>query len=154
MSRLPSEFHVSTGGHNNSRRLVPAASSLFSRAFMSDPVIRYMLSSMPAGKRAAYLPIYFSTLLTAATMNRASIESIADRIGNAAEHDGEGGNAVHDEFGEWKCCGVLMPPGETVDNPWTLLPAGLLGMARRVRWGGCVVRVFMTFPFCSSFSIL
>jgi hypothetical protein len=28
-----------------------------------------------------------------------------------------------DGFG---CCAVLLPPGARIDNPWTMLPAGLI----------------------------
>ncbi|CAM6086999.1 unnamed protein product [Calypogeia fissa] len=136
-----STSEISTSGHGNSRHLVPAATSLLSRAFMSDPVINYMLSSMPAKKRAAYIHDYFNALLTAATMNQASIEWIGDRIGNGSEKE----EKEEGEGAQWKCCGVLMPPGKRVDNPWTLLPAGLVKMAWMVRFGGCV-RMLHEFP--------
>ena len=72
---------------------------------------------MAPAARTAYLPDYFGALLTAAALNKASI----------------------DEIGGWRSCGVLVPPGVRVDNPWTLLPAGLVGMAWAVGARGCVV---------------
>ena len=30
------------------------------------------------------------------------------------------------EIANFGCCGVLIPPGKNIGNPWTLLSAGLL----------------------------
>lgn len=100
---------------------LPPASHLLSLAFAHDPVITYMLHSMPAAERATYLPNYFSTLLKAAALN----------------------GATFDEAHEWASCGVLVPAGKRVDNLWTLLPAGFAGMAWRVGRGGCMVRLLL-----------
>ena len=52
---------------------VAAASSVYSKAFETDPVITYLLSPMGSrSARLAYLPAYFKALLTAASMNKAS----------------------------------------------------------------------------------
>ena len=67
--------------------------------------------------RLAYLPKYFKRLLTAAAMNK----------------------ALFHEADDWKCCGVLMPPGCRVDNPLTLLPAGFIPMLWNIGIGGCQV---------------
>jgi hypothetical protein len=67
--------------------------------------------------RLAYIPNYFDGLLTAAAMN----------------------NAIFDEAGDWKSCGVLMPPGCRVDNPLTFLPAGFISMLWNIGVGGCQV---------------
>jgi hypothetical protein len=97
---------------------VKEAAQLLSKAFEEDPVITYMLSSMDKQDRLAYLPKYFNALLTAAAMN--------------------GGR--FDEADGWKACGVLIPPGHRVDNPWTFLPAGFLSMLWKVGISGCRVR--------------
>src|SRR5580700_5416383 len=99
---------------------LPPSSTLLSLAFVHDPVITYILYSMPPKKRRAYLPSYFSALLKAAALNSATFE----------------------EANGWGSCGVLMPPGKRVDNFWTLLPAGLAGMAWMVGAGGCMVCLF------------
>lgn len=93
---------VTAGG----RERVPAAAELYEDAFRIDPVITYLLSSMVPAARLAYLREYFSRLLTAAAMNKAIIH----------------------EAGEWGSCGVLMPPGCKVDNPLTMIPAGIFPM--------------------------
>jgi hypothetical protein len=67
--------------------------------------------------RLAYLPKYFDALLTAAAMN----------------------NATFDEVDGWKACGVFMPPGCRVDNPWTILQAGFIPMLWNIGVGGCRV---------------
>ena len=83
-----------------------------------------MLCSMNPKKRLAYLPRYFSALLTAAALNQ----------------------AIFDEADDWSSCAVWMLPGRRVDNPWTLLPAGFLpllwdiGLAR-VSVGGLLVLI-------------
>jgi hypothetical protein len=96
---------------------LPQATTLLSLAFATDPVITYLLHSMSATARAAYLPSYFSALLKAASLN----------------------GARFDEAGEWGSCGVLVPPGKRVDNFWTLVPAGFVGMLGRIGVGGCWV---------------
>jgi hypothetical protein len=97
---------------------VKEAAQVLSKAFEEDPVITYMLSSMNTEERLAYLPKYFNGLLTAAAMNHGKF----------------------DEAGDWKACGVLMPPGYRVDNPWTILPAGFIPLLWKIGVGGCKVR--------------
>jgi hypothetical protein len=56
----------------------------------------------------------------------------------------------HGEFAEaddWKCCGVLMPPGSRVDNTWTLLPAGFIPMLWNIGVRGCQVGLSFTGRF-------
>ena len=84
-----------------------------------------MLSGMSAQARIAYLPQYFAVLLKAAGMN----------------------NAIFDDAADWKACGVLMPPGKRVDNPWTILPAGFLPMLWNIGVGGCKVRSIIAYIY-------
>ena len=102
---------------DNQPERVEAATKLLSSIFGTDPVITYILCSMKPETRLAYLPKYFSALLTAAGMNK----------------------AIFDEADDWKCCGVLMPPKRRVDNPWTILQAGFIPMLWNVGVGGCQV---------------
>lgn len=76
-----------------------------------------MLCSMNPEARLAYLPKYFDALLTAAAMNQASF----------------------DEIDDWKACGVLMPPGCRVDNPFTIIQAGFIPMLWNIGIRGCQV---------------
>jgi ribosomal protein S18 acetylase RimI-like enzyme len=94
---------------------VPPAVSVLAPAFAHDPVISYMLNNLTRAARLAYLPAYFRALLTAATLNGASI----------SEADG------------WASCAVVMPPGADVGNPWTLVPAGLVGILWTLGVRGC-----------------
>ena len=101
-------------------RLAPTV-SLYVTVFANDPVINYMLCSMPTqSARLAYLPGYFQTLLKAAALNDASF----DAIGRDSKYE---------------ACAVLLPPGKRVDNTWTLIPAGFFGCLWRLGWDGCKV---------------
>ncbi|KAK4541434.1 hypothetical protein LTR36_008035 [Oleoguttula mirabilis] len=94
---------------------VPQAATLYASAFRTDPVITYMLSNLAPATRAAYLPTYFTSLLTAATLNAALFSHTRD----------------------YSSCLVLLPPNRRVDNPWTLLPAGILRMLWRLGLRAC-----------------
>jgi hypothetical protein len=96
---------------------VPAAVTLLSKAFETDPVITYFLSSLNPDQRLGYIAAYFRSLLTAAALNGASF----------------------DEVGDWSCCAVWVPPGRHVDNPLTLFQSGLLGMLWKLGLGACWV---------------
>jgi hypothetical protein len=101
---------------------LPTTVSLYVPIFAPDPVITYMLSSMPSqAARLAYLPDYFSTLLKAAALNGGSFD------------------VIEDPSGEYEACAVLIPPGKRVDNTWTLLPAGFVGCLWKLGLGGCRV---------------
>lgn len=80
---------------------VPQAAAILARAFIADPTLIYLLS-LPEQEFPDYLPKYLEVLLTAATMNGASISQISD----------------------WKSCGVVMPAGAYVGNFWTAIQAG------------------------------
>jgi len=102
---------ITTGGIVRVER----TSLLYKDAFRDDPVIRYMLSNLSPAARHEYLYSYFVSLLSAAGMNGASF-------------------AEADDFG---ACLVLMHPGRRVDNVWTLIPAGFLGVLWKLGVGGC-----------------
>ncbi|TVY85293.1 putative N-acetyltransferase [Lachnellula suecica] len=86
------------------KECIPPATKLFAKAFETDPIITYMLSSMGTEARIAYLPRYFDALLTAAALNQASFM----------------------EADDWQSCSVLLSPGHRVDNTWTMLQAGMI----------------------------
>lgn len=88
------------------------------RAFKNDPVLAYMLLDMSRDERLAYLPTYWSKLIKAALLNDGII----------TEADG------------WKSASVMVPPGRSVDNVWTLLPAGGLSILWRIGVSGITVR--------------
>lgn len=111
---------------------IPRTSELLAHSFATDPVIAYLLHNMPEAKRLAYLPAYFSALLTAAGMN----------------------DAVFTEIGDYKSCIVMMPPEKRVDNPWTIIPAGLIQMMWNAGLGPCWVSSSPDFIFYLCFSLL
>ena len=98
--------------------MLDAVASLNGRAFDNDPVLAYMLLDMSQDKRLAYLPKYWSKLIKAAVLNDGII----------TEADG------------WKSASVMVPPGRSVDNIWTLLPAGVLAVLWRIGIPGLRVR--------------
>ena len=101
-------------------RLAPTV-SLYVTVFANDPVINYMLCSMPTqSARLAYLPGYFQTLLKAAALNDDSFDSIG-------------------RDSKYEACAVLLPPGKRVNNTLTLIPAGFFGCLWRLGWDGCKV---------------
>ncbi|CZR67316.1 uncharacterized protein PAC_17215 [Phialocephala subalpina] len=114
------DLAIKTGG----RELVQQASALYADSFRTDPVITYILHNIPEAKRLAYLPKYFDALITAAALNDASFTEI-------------------DEF---KCCVTMMPPGKKVDNPFTMIQAGLLSMLWNIGWGPCWRMIFEFSP--------
>lgn len=85
----------------------------------------YILSSLTDTERPSYFPIYFKTLLTAATLNGASISCIKSS-----------GSESEEGSGEWESCGVLMPQGADVGNVWTAVQAGWLGVLWKLGWKG------------------
>ncbi|KAL2074208.1 hypothetical protein VTL71DRAFT_7986 [Oculimacula yallundae] len=96
------EVRTTMGGREYVSRAIP----LMAEAFATDPVITYLLHHMTPAQFTAYLPKYFNGVLTAAAMNK----------GIFAEAD------------DFKSCTILLPPGCHVDNFWTLIPAGFIGM--------------------------
>ncbi|KAK3075256.1 hypothetical protein LTR53_001621 [Teratosphaeriaceae sp. CCFEE 6253] len=94
---------------------VHRCSNLYKDAFKDDPVLTYMLCNLSPEARHAYLYTYFTSLLTASALN----------------------GGIFEEADDWSSCSVLIPPGKRVDNPWTLLPAGILGILFRIGFAGC-----------------
>jgi hypothetical protein len=129
----PLNFSLSAIANPCPERLAPTV-SLYVPVFANDPVINYMLCSMPTrSARLAYLPAYFQTLLKAAALNHASFDAIGPD-------------------GKYEACAVFMPPGKRVDNTWTLVPAGFLGCLWRMGWNGC--KVCYVFPVNSKIHCL
>ena len=90
--------------------LVAQAMSVLAPAFEQNPVIAYMLNSMTPEQCFAYLPRYFDCILNGATTTPVS---------------------------DWQSCRVNLPPGAEIDNPLTLLPAGLLRVLWSLGVSGC-----------------
>ncbi|OQE13201.1 hypothetical protein PENFLA_c052G02783 [Penicillium flavigenum] len=90
--------------------MLRSVAALNGRVFDTDPVIAYMLLGMSQQERLAYLPTYWTTLVKSALLNHAVI----------TEADG------------WKAASVLIPPGGYIENVWTLLCAGFLGVLWKI----------------------
>ncbi|KAL4967139.1 GNAT family N-acetyltransferase [Aspergillus stella-maris] len=98
-------------------RLDPA-SNLLGRVFDEDPILRYMLCNLNDEDFLRYLQPYWRGLLRAALLNGGVI----------SEADG------------WKSVAVILPPGRSVDSPWTIIPSaiGFLGTLWRIGISGCI----------------
>jgi ribosomal protein S18 acetylase RimI-like enzyme len=94
---------------------IPQTAALYASAFRSDPAITYFLHALPLPQRHAYLEEYFTRLATAAALN----------------------NALFTEASDYASVAIILPPGKTVDNPQTLIPAGLFRVLWKLGFVGC-----------------
>ncbi|KAF2502972.1 hypothetical protein BU16DRAFT_612550 [Lophium mytilinum] len=82
------------------------SATVLADAFANDPAITYLLNVLPPSKQDPYRHTLFNAFYTGAALNGASFT----------------------EADEWRCVGVLLPPGKNVDNPLTLVQSGLFGV--------------------------
>ncbi|KAF2817296.1 uncharacterized protein BDZ99DRAFT_431285 [Mytilinidion resinicola] len=94
------------------------------------PVITYLLNVLSPFKQDPSRHMLFNAVFTAAALNGASF----------AEADG------------WRCVGVLMAPGKSMDNPLTLVQSGLFGVAWNLGVNGVWGRVSPLYVSTSSIS--
>ena len=111
---------------------------LYTHAFENDPVVTYMLATMPDQEtRIAYLPYWFRVLMKAASMNEGIFEDIRDP-GLPDPVNSAQGTAQTDLSGiEYQCASVLIRPGKKIDNLWTIIPAGFFPVLWNLGWSGC-----------------
>ncbi|KAL3476002.1 hypothetical protein BJX99DRAFT_151464 [Aspergillus californicus] len=109
-----SEVSIKPGSWDH---LDPAA-GLFGRVFDKDPVLRYLLCNLSDEEYQEYLPRYWRGLCRAGLLNGAVIY----------EADG------------WKAATVVLPPGKSVDNPLTIVPAmlGFMSVLWRIGLAGLI----------------
>ncbi|KAF2757159.1 hypothetical protein EJ05DRAFT_477377 [Pseudovirgaria hyperparasitica] len=97
----------------------PAGRTL-SKCFNDDPVIRFIVHTLPEPRRLAYLPKLFDTFAHAGAINGATFYSA----------------------NSWQSAVILMPPGSSLDGPLTVIRAGFLSVlwhagldgAKRMLW--------------------
>ncbi|KAK3361611.1 hypothetical protein B0T24DRAFT_111586 [Lasiosphaeria ovina] len=77
---------------------------VMTQTFLGDPLYTWLLQAHAADKQEPVLFRLLTAFLTACALNH----------GLFLEADGFG------------CCAVLMPPGRKADNPWTMIPAGVV----------------------------
>jgi GNAT superfamily N-acetyltransferase len=102
---------ITTGGGER----IAQAANLYQHAFRDDPVMSYMLCNLTTQQRHAYLREYFTRLNTAAALNA----------------------GVFEEADDWASALVFLPPGHRIDNPWTLIPAGIFQVLWKLGIAGC-----------------
>ncbi|OTB04118.1 hypothetical protein M426DRAFT_321216 [Hypoxylon sp. CI-4A] len=108
------EPKVTVGGKEHVNDVVQVMASIF----QEDPVYTWLLYHIPLPERPATLVNLLQGFITQGTLNHGiCIEA--------------------DNFG---ACGLFMPPGTNIANPWTLLQAGLIGglftVGPRAFWRG------------------
>ncbi|KAI3332851.1 hypothetical protein F4824DRAFT_491259 [Ustulina deusta] len=93
-------FQVTTGGKDYVDRTI----QVLTPAFKDDPIYTWLLHHFPLSEHQSVLPKLFCAFLTQGSLNSGLFVEV-------------------DDFG---CCGLLMPPGAEIENPWTLLQADLI----------------------------
>lgn len=109
--------------------MLRSVAALNGRVFDTDPVIAYMLLGMSQQEKLAYLPTYWTALVKSALLN----------------------HAVITEADNWKAASVLVPPDGYIENVWTLLWSGFLGVLWKIGLPGVKV---ITVPICSQRPLL
>lgn len=108
---------------------------ILSSSFVGDPIYTWFLSDYPVSQHKALLALLFRAFLTQATLNR--------------------GDFI--EAGDFGSCGLIMPPGSDLDNPWTMLQAGLIPALWTMGLGAfrvCLQRFFFRFSPPSHFCFM
>lgn len=88
-------------------------------AFEFDPIFRFELQNFSLAEQKRILPNLFHSFFFASAIN-------------------DGMLLEADNFGS---CAILMPPGKTNDNFWTVLRAGLIPRLFTIGPAACKVRV-------------
>jgi hypothetical protein len=73
-------------------------------AFQDDPLFAWLMHQYPVSEHQTVLSKLLRGFLTQGSLNTGIFVEV-------------------DDFG---CCGLFMPPGTSIGNPWTLLQAGLI----------------------------
>lgn len=118
---MPSKEDI-TVATSHGRGIVPAAAKVYEHAFRSDPVMAYYFPDYTLARRKAAFHDFFTRLLTAAALNFAIIYSASTASSNSSD---------------CSSFAFLMLPGKTVDNPLTLIPAGIIGALWTMGFRGC-----------------
>ncbi|KAJ8127643.1 hypothetical protein O1611_g5993 [Lasiodiplodia mahajangana] len=96
----PQTFQLTSSGKEYIDRII----DILTPAFQDDPIYAWLLHHFPLSKHQTVLRKLFGSFFAQASLNGAIFVEV-------------------DGFG---CCGVFMPPGASIVNPWTLLQAGLI----------------------------
>lgn len=94
-------------------------------AFRGDPLYRYFMCTTPQEKHQEVLKKLFRIFISQGALN----------------------GGIFMEVGDYGSCGVLLPPGTAVENPWTLPRAGVPGGIFTIGPGIFLVCVLVL--FCS-----
>ncbi|KAL2257509.1 hypothetical protein VTK26DRAFT_85 [Humicola hyalothermophila] len=86
------------------KEYIDRTAEVLTEAFYGDPVFTWLLLDYPLAEQKPVLARLLRFFFAAASLNKAIFLEV-------------------DGFG---CAAVLMPPGCRVDNPWTMIPAGLI----------------------------
>lgn len=106
----PKRRAITTGGAD----YVPRAAALHGESFKDDPVMNFILNTLPVGERRDYLPTWMGQLVTAGSLN----------------------SGIFDEIDDFSCSALWLPPGRSIDNLRTYWKAGLHRMLYRIGFVG------------------
>ncbi|KAI0848449.1 hypothetical protein F5Y00DRAFT_270179 [Daldinia vernicosa] len=109
------KFQVTSGGEERVSRVV----DILGPAFEFDPVFRFELQNFSLAEQKRILPKLFHSFFFASAIN-------------------DGMLLEADNFGS---CAILMPPGKTNDNFWTVLRAGIIPRLFTIGPAACKVCV-------------
>lgn len=108
---------------------------LLTSAFYADPVYRWFLHDFPLSQYPNILPKFFRPFLVQALLN----------------------DALLIEAGNSSSCGLIVPPGSRLENPWTILQAGLMPAVWNVGIGTLKIYsndCFASYPSFTCFILL
>ena len=108
------ESSITTGGLERAGRVA----DVFGQAFQDDPTARYILGKLDEERKNRYLSNFLLFAARAAALNGGTLEEASDYLS----------------------CAAYVPPGRRIDNPRTLVRAGMLGIAASIGPTGLWVR--------------
>ncbi|KAI0204388.1 hypothetical protein F4808DRAFT_340836 [Astrocystis sublimbata] len=98
---------ITKGGAEYIEQALPVLTA----AFRDDPVFQYFMGALSVEERRNYLPVFLRSLCKASVLNKGFIF----------------------ELSSWGCCAVVLPPGKKVDNPFTMIQAGLIPLTIQLK---------------------
>ncbi|KAI2782166.1 hypothetical protein F4815DRAFT_463933 [Daldinia loculata] len=113
------KFQVTSGGEERVGRVV----DVLGPAFEFDPIFRFELQNLSLAEQKRILPKLFHSFFFASAIN-------------------DGMLLEADNFGS---CAILMPPGKTNDNFWTVLRAGVIPRLFTIGPAACK-RIILDYP--------
>lgn len=107
---MADEVKITTATKEQRKEYCQKHSDALAVIFRTDPAIRFVTSGLPWDGHLKFLRQYMGALQKGAYLN----------------------DGIFQEVNDWSCCAVWMPPGKRVDNPLTLVQAGLVTISLKL----------------------